>query len=112
VSASAWTRCPQCEKNRTDALIAREEKIVDSYGQVSISEFMATMEQLELDKQKAQNPEPTFREDYHVTGAEEGVVTFTYSGGCKVCNLEVKRFVVECLIYPILGAPVMVPTND
>jgi hypothetical protein len=111
MGASAWAYCPQCEKNRTDALIAREEKIADSYGQVSISEFMASMEQLELDKQKALNPERTFREDYEVTGVEAGVVSFAYSGGCKICKLEVKHFVVERPIYPTLGAPVMVPNR-
>lgn len=102
MSASNWAKCPKCAANKQSELETREFKINESYGKVPVPEFLASLEQLKLDQAKAENAEPTFREDYHVTGAADGVIVFTYSGGCTVkgCGLKIDPFVVERPLYP------------
>jgi hypothetical protein len=86
MSADNWAICPRCvTKARTDRAKA-EAAVEASYGRVSIAEFQRAQAAL-----TDVNPEDyrTFREDYEIYGAGEGVVTVDYSGGCTKCGLSV-----------------------
>lgn len=101
MGANSWARCPKCANRTQSKLETREFKINESYGKVPPLEFIAALEQLNRDKKDAENPEATFREDYEVTGAADGVIVFTYSAYCTVkgCDLTLK-FTTERPLYP------------
>jgi len=63
-----------------------------SYGQVSVEEFDAARANLAAEQIKLEgdNTFRTFREDYRIEGAEEGVVHVHYRGNCTVCKLKLE----------------------
>lgn len=86
MSADNWAICPRCRARAAavkDALIA---KLAEAYGKVPVEEFDALRAEAEepLHLENLQ----TFREDYEFYGAEDGVVTASYSGSCKTCGLS------------------------
>ena len=85
MSADNWAVCPRCEKKRQAKIRETEAEVTAAYGKVSVDKFDAMRESLaEL---RTAEPVQTFREDYEVTGAEDGVVVVSYSGHCRVCRL-------------------------
>lgn len=88
MSADNWADCPRCKVIRETALVERERAVEDAYGKVPVAEFDAMRADLERDKSTL--ADPTFREDYEIYGAEDGVVRVKYSGHCRDCNLRLK----------------------
>lgn len=78
MSADNWTTCPGCILRSETGKAKLATLIAESYGKVSIEEHDALREKL------ANWPdlEDTFREDYEITGAEDGTVTIVYRGSC------------------------------
>lgn len=83
VSADNWAICPRCLAAAFAAKAQLEAAAEAAYGAVPIQEF----ERLRAEAEKPVEIRPTFREDYEIYGAEEGVVVVVYSGHCKVCSL-------------------------
>lgn len=88
MSADNWAKCPRCSAVATAEFQAREVAIQASYGVVPVGEFDAARQALEDDRAAFGQREETFREDYGIHGAETGVVTVSYGGGCSKCGLE------------------------
>lgn len=88
MSADNWTHCPRCTARMEKTLRQRETAIEKSYGQVPIDQFDSDRERLRVDKGRFERREPTFREDYEITGADTGVVSIDYSGCCTECGLS------------------------
>ena len=92
MSADNWDRCPRCVQTDATDLAEREAAVAAAYGSVSVDEFDRMRD--ELGRRRAEHDDyasfRTFREDYEIYGAEEGVVTVVYSGACRVCELALK----------------------
>jgi hypothetical protein len=56
-----------------------------SYGKVPVAEFDRARAAV---KPIDQQDYATFREDYEITGAKDGIVVVSYGGSCEVCGLE------------------------
>lgn len=86
MSASNWTVCPRCAEVERRAMAAEENRIAAAYGVVPVGEFdrmrhdFAALSEVE--------DEPTFREDYEIWGARDGIVKVTYKGKCQQCGLS------------------------
>lgn len=95
MSADQWSRCPKCTKARLANFENLERQVNDSYGKVPVEEFDRARAHLEAERLKLESDKfRTWREDFDVTGAEDGTVQFDYRGSCSVCRLELK-FVFE-----------------
>lgn len=87
MSASNWAICPRCLSSARKLEAAALAKVMASYGKAPFEEFdqarraIATPEREEF---------RTFREDYEIFGAEDGVVQVDYSGYCQVCELNLE----------------------
>jgi hypothetical protein len=90
VSADNWARCPRCAREWEAQHAARQAEVAESYGKVSVEEFDQARADLKADRMAFNDQEPTFREDYEFSGAEEGVVTVSYRGQCTKCGLSLK----------------------
>lgn len=88
MSADNWADCPRCAKRREEEIAHTESQINAAYGHVPVAEF--DQKRADLEKLKASRPDPTFREDYEIYGAEDGVVKVVYSGRCSTCGLALK----------------------
>lgn len=88
MSADNWADCPRCKVIREAALTERERAVENAYGKVPVAEFDAMRAELERDANTL--IDPTFREDYEIYGAEDGVVKVRYQGRCKDCGLSLK----------------------
>lgn len=78
MSADNWDICPRCWTEAEDDYAAR---LIDAAG---VPDHL---------QQYLSIPEPeqyafarTFRENYSITGARDGVVTVRYEGYCTVCG--------------------------
>lgn len=89
MSASNWAKCPRCVQRCDDELAARLVQVGSSYGLVPIEEFDAARTQLDNDRAAHEKDDEhrTFREDYEIYGAADGVVEVSYGGGCEECGL-------------------------
>lgn len=87
MSADNWARCPRCTAVAAAKFAAREVAIQASYGVAPVEKFDADRQALADDRATFEDRRPTFREDYEIYGAETGVVTVRYGGGCQVCGL-------------------------
>lgn len=87
MNADNWAICPRCLSRSTADREARERKVFDLYGAVSVEEFDAARSAL-----KSVDPESvrTFRENCQFYGAVDGEVQVSYRGSCKECGLVVK----------------------
>lgn len=58
----------------------------DKYGNIPLAEFDELRQRVEtpIDEDKLR----TFREDYEIYGAEDGVIHISYGGHCSVCGTE------------------------
>jgi len=88
VSADNRAKCPRCAKRTEAALLKRELAVAESYGTVSIEDFDRARADLADERSAAQGALPTFREDYEIYGAEDGIVHVDYSGSCQECGLS------------------------
>lgn len=67
-----------------------EAEVVKQYGVIEVHDWI----ELDLKRQAAVKlandgpQERTFREDYEIYGAAEGVVRVEYSGNCTACGLS------------------------
>lgn len=86
MSADNYAVCPRCAKRRENELAARAEKLQAMYGKESLEEFDRA--RTELAAEQTKRLAETFRENYEIYGAEDGVVRVTYSGGCSLCSLS------------------------
>lgn len=87
MSADNWTKCPRCTERAAAELKKIEDAVDALYGTVPVEEFDAARAMLEKKREKNVNREETFREDYEIFGAEDGVVTVGYRGACTACGL-------------------------
>jgi hypothetical protein len=86
LSADNWAECPRCKVRHLAKVEAAKKAAAAAYGTVSVEEWReleAAVEEL-----RHNHPETTFREDYEIYGADEGVLKISYSGNCGVCNLD------------------------
>ena len=59
-------------------------EVMKRYGKIPVAEFDAARSAI---KPVAGHQFMTFREDYEISGAAEGVITVSYSGHCHACGL-------------------------
>lgn len=90
MSADNWAHCIRCDKRAKAGFEEREKMIELAYGQVSISEFDAMRDALDRDREAQEKETETFREDYEIYGADEGVVHVEYKGNCTKCGLKLE----------------------
>lgn len=90
MSASSWARCPRCAAAGLKALAERAAAVQASYGTVPVDEFDEARRQHAEAVTEFERRRNTFREDYEVYGAEDGVITVEYSGRCSECGLSLK----------------------
>lgn len=85
MSADNWAACPVCLAKAREAVEAEQEKVRAAYGSLPIAEWdtlRAAAPVFDADSSEHR----TFREDYEVWGAEEGVVHYSYRGQCASCG--------------------------
>lgn len=92
MSADNWDKCPRCLRQALAVLENLKRQVNAAYGVVPVAEF--DEKRVELSKEYAKLEDDTsfrtFREDYEIYGAEDGVVNVSYSGQCTVCKLSLK----------------------
>lgn len=90
MSADNWAVCPRCKKNEMNNIAELDRRAEESYGKVSIDDFIVM--RLEAQKRREALPDriATFREDYEIFGAEDGAIEINYSGYCTECGLKLK----------------------
>jgi hypothetical protein len=94
MSADRWSKCPKCNDAKTAEIDAFEAKVDEAYGLVSAADYKKLSNHLAEMRIEAANKartdrEHTFREDWEISGIEEGEIKVSYSGGCNVCSLVV-----------------------
>ena len=85
VSADNWAICPRCVARARAAEAAQLAAVMDSYGKVPVEEFDRARAAIEP---VHPGDYATFREDYEIYGAADGVVKVSYGGSCQVCGLD------------------------
>lgn len=85
MSASNWAVCPRCRKRKQAELDKRQAEVNELYGTVPFEEFDRARGEFETTDWTV--PE-TFREDYEIHGAGDGVIHVSYGGGCSECGLS------------------------
>jgi hypothetical protein len=88
MSADNWAHCPRCTARELALLDRRREAIAAAYGKIPVEQFDAEREELAVAEHAFKQRDRTFREDYSITGAEDGEVEVRYSGRCTYCNLK------------------------
>lgn len=88
MSADNWTVCPRCKYRHSVKRKEARDLANNSYGLVPLEKWQ------ELDAAaQALVPEYTecrFREDYEISGAEDGCIDVEYRGHCDTCGLSVR----------------------
>jgi len=85
MSADNWANCPRCVHNGRAEHDRKTAEVYAQYGSVPVDEFdrlRASLTPFTPDQFQ------TFREDYEITGADEGEIDVSYSGQCTVCGLS------------------------
>lgn len=96
MSANNWADCPHC---LAVARAAKDEAVrhaAESYGKVPVSEFDVLRALAEAPIQM----ESTFREDYEIYGAEDGVVQVSYGGSCDECGAHLEFKFSQKVVLP------------
>lgn len=88
MSASNWAKCPRCQRALDGTVKTLGQRLIDAYGKIPVAEYTALQNGLAEAVVHAEHASATFREDYEITGAETGVVTVSYGGGCMECGLS------------------------
>lgn len=84
MSADNWAVCPRCVARAKKAEADKLATVMASYGKIPVAEFDAARAAI---KPVRDEDFRTFREDYEISGARDGVVTVDYSGHCSTCGL-------------------------
>lgn len=87
MSADNITTCPRCVKRHEKAICESSERVSAAYGTVSVDEWMRMVG--DHDRMVEAGVGRTFREDYEITGAEDGEIEVEYRGRCRDCGLSV-----------------------
>jgi hypothetical protein len=85
VSASNYAVCPRCTARTKKKIEAALEEAKASYGVVPADVYAAKVAEAALPQLR----DYSFREDYEIYGAEDGVVKVRYGGSCEACGLTV-----------------------
>jgi hypothetical protein len=90
-----WAMCPRCKTTREDAAAEAHRNAIAAYGIVSVTKFDALRDEADRLSELIDNPPGagqgrTFREDWEITGAEDGEVFVGYCGACTDCGLTLK----------------------
>jgi hypothetical protein len=85
VGASNWAVCPRCLARAKAAEARKLAEVMASYGKIPVAEFDAARAAIEPVHPR---DVATFREDYEITGAQDGAVVVSYAGGCETCGLS------------------------
>ena len=88
MSADNWAQCPRCAANRQAAVRDLIAKAAQAYGVLPISEF-DKLRQSAVDLE-CESLNSTYRENYEISGAEDGEVVVSYRGSCARCGLSLK----------------------
>lgn len=93
-----WAICPQCLHEAEKASDERLRAVEEGYGVIPREEWEA----LRAKAEESIDPESlrTFREDWDIYGADEGVVNIHYSGGCGKCGTRAKFQYAETFWTP------------
>lgn len=88
MSADNWALCPVCHERASKIKAELRDRVRLTYGRLPIDEW----DKLRAEADADINVEAlhTFREDYEIYGAEDGLVKVSYSGGCKECGAHVE----------------------
>ncbi len=100
MSADNWADCPRCTQRGQAKLDERQAAINAVYGKMSVELFDEIRRDHAGDVKAFEQRERTFREDYEIDGAEDGIVKVSYHGQCTKCGLAL-TFTDE---HPIPGA--------
>lgn len=79
MSADNWTKCPQCQRRKLDAVSAAREL----YGKVPVEQYEAKL--AEAREQVNDASDESLREDYSI-GTWRGVFRVEYSSRCTSCG--------------------------
>lgn len=98
MSADNWSICPRCTEAERQDIAEMESQINADYGKVSIEVFEQRRHDLAKRKEqfekeieaRGEGLRATFREDYEIYGAHEGLFYIKYSGECQKCDLNFK----------------------
>lgn len=105
MSADNWACCPRCTDARIAAVEELERKMDEAYGKVdreaykALEDAFAEAERV-VERWQEDDSHHTFREDYEIYGATEGVIRVGYKGACTECGLSV-RFTHEESFYEV-----------
>lgn len=97
MSADNWAVCPRCRAFEQDRIARAIEDARAAYGVASPEDYeeMTLAANVPIDLGVLQ----TFREDYDIWGAEDGVVRVSYGAQCQKCGLTLK-FHHDHILYP------------
>ena len=84
MSADNWAECPQCRKISERESRELAQKVADSYGNVSESEYQSLLKQQITPAEQGHN---SLREDYEI-GIVEGEFYVIYRGNCADCGFS------------------------
>jgi alkylation response protein AidB-like acyl-CoA dehydrogenase len=90
MSADNWAKCPRCQRALDGTVQSLAQRLADAYGKVPIAEYTELQNKLAEASVHASRGHQTFREDYEIYGAETGVITVRYGGGCRECGLNIE----------------------
>jgi hypothetical protein len=86
MSANRWSVCPKCKRIKEKEKRAKIQKIAESYGKVSASDYQKML--TDLSREKDLRPEQTLREYYQLWIDENGKVHISYYASCDKCKLD------------------------
>lgn len=87
MGVSNSTICPRCKRRHEKEGVRLRAEAEAAYGNVPRDQF-ATLETRASEAAFAYKI-TDFREDYEISGADDGAVQVTYSGCCRKCKLAV-----------------------
>lgn len=92
MSADNWAKCPKCTDLARVRVRNAEREANEVYGLVPAEEFQRLLDlaRTALNGVEEYGSYRTFREDYDIYGAEEGMVQVRYRGHCSVCGLTAR----------------------
>lgn len=84
MSADNWAVCPKCLGEAKEQFADLEREVRHGYGKMPLEEFDRLRKEVAagIDMESLR----TFREDYEIYNAVEGVIKVVYSGHCDKCG--------------------------
>lgn len=91
MSASQWSLCPKCDRERLAIFENLQRQVSELYGKVPVEEFDQARAHLEQERVGLESREHyTWREDFRFEGVRGGALHVRYRGGCTVCKLKLE----------------------